>query len=152
MRYGGDGELMLHGFADSDWAGDTSARKRISRFCVNLGTGMISWFSRKQAAVAGNSTEAMYMTASSTSCEAIYLRKLIAEMTNQKLEPTVVCCDNQSCIRLIRIQCFTSLKHINIQHHFLRERVQKGAVILEYVPSDLQVADILTKAPSKGQF
>jgi hypothetical protein len=42
LRYVGDGELMLHGFVDLDWAGDASARKSTSGFCFNLGSGMIS--------------------------------------------------------------------------------------------------------------
>jgi hypothetical protein len=37
LRYVGDGELMLHGFVDSDWAGDASARKSTLGFCFSLG-------------------------------------------------------------------------------------------------------------------
>jgi hypothetical protein len=127
LRYVGDGELMLHGFVDSDWAGDAGGRKSTSGFCFSLGSGMISWFSRKQATVALSSIEAEYMAASSASCEAIWLHKLIAELTNQMLEPTVVYCDNQSCIRLSENPVFHDhSKHIDIWYHFLRDKVQRG--------------------------
>jgi hypothetical protein len=61
LKYARDGELMLHGFVDSDWAGDASDRKSTSGCCFSLGSGVISWFNRKQASVALSSTEAEYM-------------------------------------------------------------------------------------------
>jgi hypothetical protein len=64
-----------------------------------------------------------------------------------------VYCDNQSCIKLSENPVFHDRsKHIDIQYHFLRDRVQKGAMVLEYVPSNLQGGDILTKPLAKGKF
>jgi hypothetical protein len=103
--------------------------------------------------VALSSAKAEYMAANTASCEAIWLRKLIAELTGEMLEPTVVYCDNQSCIKLSKNPVFHDRsKHIDIRYHFLRDRVQKGAVALEYIQTDQQVADILTKPLAKGKF
>jgi hypothetical protein len=86
------------------------------------------------------------MAARTANCDAIWLHKLIAELTDHKLEPKLVYSDNQSCIKPSENLVFHDCsKHIDIRYHFIRERVQKGAVILEYVLSDLQVAEILTK-------
>jgi hypothetical protein len=103
--------------------------------------------------VALSSAEDKYMAASTASCEAIWLRKLIAELTGEMLEPTMVYYDNQSCIKLFENPVFHDhSKHIDIRYHFLRDRVQKGAVALEYIQTDQQVADILTKPLAKGKF
>lgn len=68
----GDGELLLHGFVDSDWAGHASARKSTLGFCFSLGRSIILWFSRKRLTVALSLAEA----ASSASCEAIWLSQV----------------------------------------------------------------------------
>jgi hypothetical protein len=153
LRYLGDGEVKLQGYTDSDWAGSATDRKSTSGCCFSLGSTMISWFSRKQTSVALSSAEAEYMAASTASCEAIWLRKLLAGLFDQELDPTVIYCDNQSCIKLSENPVFHDRsKHIEIMYHFIRDRIQKGAVKLQYVPTDQQVADILTKPLAKGKF
>jgi hypothetical protein len=93
------------------------------------------------------------MAASLPSCEAIWLRKLLAGLFGQVLEPTVVFCDNQSCIKLSENPMLHDrLKHIEIRYHFIRDRVQKGAVKLYYISIDEQIVDILTKPLLKGKF
>jgi hypothetical protein len=70
----GDG-VKLVGYSDVDWAGNTVDKKSTSGCCFSLGSGAISWFSRKQKSVALSSAEAEYMAASLASCEAIWLQK-----------------------------------------------------------------------------
>jgi hypothetical protein len=114
---------------------------------------MISWYNRKQRSVALSSAEAEYMAASQASCEAIWLRKILVDLFDTKLDPTTIYCDNQSCIKLSENPVFHDRsKHIEIRYHFIRDRVQKGAVKLQYVSTNEQVADILTKGLPKGKF
>jgi hypothetical protein len=153
LRYvRGDG-VRLHGYSDLDWAGSAVDRKSTSGGCVSLGSTMVSWFNRKQTSVALSSTEAEYMAASLASCEAIWLHKLLAGLFGQVLEPTVIYCDNQSCVKLSENSVFHDRsKHIEIIYHFIRDRVQKGVVKLQYISIDEQIANILTKLPVKGKF
>jgi hypothetical protein len=66
---------------------------------------------------------------------------------------TCILCDNQSCIRLSENPvCYDRSKHIEIKYHFIREMIHKGAVKLQYVPTDKQVADVLTKPLSRVKF
>ena len=147
----GDG-VRLAGYTDSDWAGCASDRKSTSGCCFGLGSAVVSWFSRKQQSVALSSAEAEYMAASLASCEAIWLRKMLFGLFGQPLRPSVIYCDNQSCIKLTENPVFHDRsKHIGIKYHFIRDYVQKGAVKLEYIPTDEQVADILTKALPRGK-
>ena len=69
------------------------------------------------------------------------------------MEATRIMCNNQSCIKLSETPVFhDQSKHIYIRCHFVRDCVQWGAVQLRYTPIGEQVADILTKGPSKIKF
>ena len=92
------------------------------------------------------------MAASTTSCEAIWLRKLLLNLLKNRMELTEVMCDNQSCIKLSKNPVFhDQSKHIDIRCHFIREYVQWGVVQLTYNPTGEQVVDI-TKALSRVNF
>ena len=114
---------------------------------------MISWFSRKQSNVALSTTEAKYIAAWSASCEAIWLRKLMSGIFDLELDTTVILCDNQSCIKMTENPVFhDKSKHIEIRYFYIRDIVQKGAINLQYVSTDEQVADVLTKPLSRVKF
>ena len=98
---------------------------------------VVSWFSRKQKSVALSSAEAEYMAASQASCEALWLRKLLVDLFDQELRPTLIYCDNQSCIQLFENPVFHDRsKHIEIRYHFIRDYVQRGTVTLQYISTD----------------
>eukprot|EP00253_Pinus_taeda_P004486 PITA_04486 len=102
--------------------------------------------SRKQQSVALSSAEAEYMAASLASCEAIWLRKMLFGLFGQGLRPSVIYCDNQSCIKLTENLVFHDRsKHIEIKYHFIRDYVQKGVVKLEYISTNEQVATFSPK-------
>ena len=64
----------------------------------------------------------------------------------------VVDYDNQSCINLTENPLFHDRsKHIDIRYHFIRDYVQKGAVKLEYISTDKQVVDFLTKSLQRAR-
>jgi hypothetical protein len=97
--------------------------------------------------------EAKYIVASDASKEAIWLRKLVSGLFGDKLETTVVHCDNQSCIKLIENLVFHDMsKHIDMRYHYIRELVQRKTVKLQYIATSEQVIDILTKPLISRQF
>jgi hypothetical protein len=76
-----------------------------------------------------SSVEAKYMVASMANCEAIWLRKLLTTLFDQELDPTVIYCDNQSCVKLSENPVFhDNSKHIEIEYHIIQDRIQKGVV------------------------
>jgi hypothetical protein len=148
----GDG-VRLVGYTDSDWAGCVSDRKITSGCCFGLGSAVVSWFSQNQKSLALSSTEAKYMAASQPSCEALWLRKMLVGLFSVQLRPTVIYCDNQSCNKISKNPVFHDRsKHIEIRYHFIRDYVQRGVVELQYISTEEQVADILTKALNMGKF
>jgi hypothetical protein len=150
LNYNGDHDFRLSGYTDSDWAGSVSDRKSTSGCCFILGSTMISWQSRKQSTISLSTTEAKYIVASSTSCEAIWFRKLLKGLFDLEIEAIVILCDNLSCIKMTENQVFhDKSKHIEIRYHYIHDMVQRGATNLHYVGIDEQVADVLTKPLSR---
>ena len=97
----------------------------------------MSWFSQKQKFVALSSAKAEYMEASQASCEVLWLRKLLVDLFDQELMPTLIYCDNQSCIQLSENHIFHDRsKHIEIKYHFICDYVQRGAMTLQYISTD----------------
>jgi hypothetical protein len=153
LSYDGDHDFTLSGYTDADWAGSVSDRKSTSGCCFSLGSAMISWQSRKQSIIALSAAEAEYIAACSASCEAIWLRKLLTDLFDLEMRATLILCDNQSCIKKTENPVFHDRsKHIEIHYHYIRDMVQRGALKLQYISTDEQVADVLTKPLSRVKF
>ena len=115
ITYTRGGDITLVGFCDSDWAGDIDGRRSVTGYCFSLGSGVISWISKKQPTVALSSTEAEYKAACFASCEALWLRRLLGDMGAVQEQPTVLLCDNQSCMAIARNPVFHArTKHIEV--------------------------------------
>ena len=126
--------VKLQGFTDADWAGSPSDRKSTSGGIFNLCSDAVSWYSRKQRSVSLNSAEAKYMAASQVACEAIWMRKILVGLFGQRMDPTVIYCDNKSSIKLSENPVFHDRsKHIDIWYHHLRDCVVKRTMLLLYV-------------------
>ena len=146
-------EVKLHGFMDADWAGSPTDRKSTSGGIFSIGSIAISWYSRKQRSVTLSSVEAEYMAASQVACEAIWMRKILVGLFGFHLDPTVIHCDNKSCIKLsINYVFHDRSKHIDIRYHHIRDCVQRKIMLLQYIPTEDQDADILTKALGRSKF
>jgi len=118
--------------------------------CFSLGSTMSSWKSKKQSSIALSTAKAECITTCFTSCEAIWLRELLTCLFDLEMEATMILCDNQSCIKMTKNPVFhDKTKHIEIWYHYIRDMVQKGVVKLQYVGTDEQVADVLTKPLSR---
>ena len=113
---------------------------------MSLGGGMISWSSKRQATVATSSTEAEYMACCHAAKEAIWLRMLLRAVGFRQKHATTLHCDNQGALILTADPSFHSrAKHIDVQYHFSRERVESGELKFTYVHTSENVADIFTK-------
>ena len=119
-------KINLEGYVDSYWASSAIDRKITSGCCFSMGSGVFSWFSRKQSCVALSTVEAEYVAACSASCEAIWLRKLLSDIFDLQLDAT---CENQSCMKLSENPVFhDKSKNIEIKYHYIKDMVQRGEV------------------------
>ncbi|KAD6455043.1 hypothetical protein E3N88_09749 [Mikania micrantha] len=151
--YGNKQQIILTGYSDNDWAGSSSDMKSISAHVFSIGSGSVSWSSRKQGVVALSTTEAEYISAAACACQAIWLRKMMGDLMHEQQLATTIFCDNRSAIFLNKNQGFHSrTKHISIKYHFIRTLTDEGQVKLNSVATHEQIADILTKALGAEQF
>ena len=153
ITYGGDGSLV--GYTDSDWAGDAATRKSTSGYLFKLANGAISWSSKRQPTVALSSCEAEYMAMTQGVKEAVWLRGLLHELGYEMPDTDTVRLygDNMGSLALAQNPEFhTRSKHIGVQWHFVREKIQDHTVAVEYLKTEDMVADGLTKALGKTKF
>src|SRR5690606_11345087 len=115
---------------------------------------LISWQSKRQTFVATSSMESEYAAAANAGREAIWISSLVSEIScriENKAPPKKAPCvtifsDSQSAIKVSRNpEDHPKTKHIAISYHFLRDKISKGIVRLEYVSTKLMDADFLTK-------
>jgi hypothetical protein len=137
----------LLGYSDADWGSNPVDRRSISGFAFLLGKSLISWNSKKQPTVALSSMEAEYMAVSHAAREAIWLRNLLLELGLTSEHPTLINVDNQGAIDFSKSQTFHGRsKHIDIRHHFIRERISSQEIEVTHCASEDNLADVLTKA------
>jgi hypothetical protein len=113
---------------------------------VFLEDSLISWSSKRQPVVSRSSTEAEYRTVANGVAEAAWLCQLLQELHSPLATSTLVFCDNVSAVYLSTnpVQ-HQRTKHVEIDLHFVRERVACGAVCVLHVPTVSQFADVFTK-------
>jgi hypothetical protein len=125
-------------------------RKSTSICCFTLGSAMVSWCSRKQSSVALSTAEAEYIALSVAVRKAMWLRKLLTDLFDHEMDPTIIHCDNQSCVKLSENHVFHDRsKHIKIKYHYIRDMAQRKEVHVQYLPTHEQIEDIFTKPLAK---
>ena len=141
------------GYSDADWAGDQEDRKSTSGYLFQMAGGPVSWKSRKQDSVALSTAEAEYIALSSAAQETVWIRRLVTELGMEPEGPTTLMEDNQSAIAMAKNPQFHGrAKHIDIRHHFIREKVNGREIQLVYCPTGDMVADMLTKGLNQHQL
>ena len=157
LRYGimykRGGGCKIVGYCDADYAGDHDTRRSTTGYVFMLGSGAISWCSKRQPTVSLSSTEAEYRAAAMAAQESTWLMQLLRDL-HQLVEYAIpLYCDNQSAIRLAENPVFHArTKHVEVHYHFIREKVLEEEVELRQIKTGDQVADVFTKGLSSNKF
>ena len=120
---------------------------------VFLGNNPIAWSSKKQQTVSRSSTEAEYRALSTTAAELDWVQELLTFLKIPLESTPVLFCDNMSAIALsFNPVQHQRTKHIEVDVHFVRERVAHKQLLVQFVSSSEQFVDILTKGLSSPLF
>ena len=166
-------DSVLVGYVDSNWAGDPDNFQTRGGYLFTAWQSPVSWASYKFTAVAASSCESEYMSASRAVREASWLRYLLSDMgygdittmnfgklcdqdfvkvhlsdiVDRSEMPTAIFCDNKAAVAISKNPVLHKRsKHINIAFHIVRRECVKGHVVLAYIPTKENIADMLTKA------
>ena len=153
LRLRASASTELLAYTDADWAGCPDTRRSTSGYCVFFGDSLVSWSSKRQPTVSRSSAEAEYRVVANVVAETCWLRHLLGELRISLPKATVVFCDNVSATYLAAnpVQ-HKRTKHIELDVHFVREKVQLGQLRVLHVPTTQQFADIMTKGLPTAAF
>lgn len=149
--------MEIIGYSDADWSGNRIGRKSTFGYIFMMNGGPVSWASKKQTTVALSSTEAEYIALTQATKKATWLQLLMTKLellgVDNQHAKIVMKGDNQGSIALAHNPVYHSQsKHIDIQHHYIRDEVKAGRIELSYIPTGEMIADGLTKALEPVKF
>ncbi len=145
--------LQLTAFIDSDWADDLMDRRSTTGLIVFLGHNPITWQSKKQPTCSRSSTEAEYLALANCTIDLGWVCMILKDLGIFLGSPPIIWCDNLSALALASNPVFHArTKHVEVNYHFIREKVTNKDIQLWYISTDDQITDILTKALSSPRF
>lgn len=153
LCYRSNENSTIEGFSDADYANDPVTRRSTTGYVFMKNGGAVTWCSQRQPTVALSTTEAEFMAACCATKEALWIRQLMCDIGQYQQGCMTLKIDNQSTISLIKNSDFHKrCKHIDVKYNFIKEKYAQKLIDLQYVCTDNQLADILTKALCRVKF
>lgn len=139
--------MIIEGYTDADWAGSIMDRRSTSGYFTFVGGNLVTWRSKKQKVVARSSAEAEFRGMAQGVCELLWIRNLLSDLGFKPRQSMSLHCDNKAAIEIAHnpVQ-HDRTKHVEVDRHFIKENLDQEIIKFPFVPSEDQLADILTKA------
>ncbi|KAM1185123.1 hypothetical protein ACFX2G_014767 [Malus domestica] len=146
-------KVGINAFSDVDWAADLNTQRSVTGYVVYIGSNPVSWKSKKHDSVLRSSTKAEYKALAHTVADIAWIRNVLKYMVVVLNYVPVIYCDKKFAIALSASPVFHSkIKHLDTYYHFVREKVQKRDLQVQYLSTEDQIADILTKGLHSPSF
>ncbi|CAI7765507.1 unnamed protein product [Closterium sp. NIES-53] len=144
---GGRRPVVLTGHADASWADDQATQRSSQGYTFSLGTGSVSWQATRPSSVLSSSCEAEIYAGAMATQEVRWLTYLLTDLGEPPRSPPVPYVDNKAMLALCREQRLEHrTKRIALRYFLARELQQRGQLRLAYVASEVNTADVFTKA------
>ncbi|KAK9670380.1 hypothetical protein RND81_13G197700 [Saponaria officinalis] len=140
-------ELHLEAFCDADWGQCAFTSKSLIGYCIFLGKSLISWKTKKQKTVSKSTAEAEYRSMSYATSEVVWVENVLKDLKIDVSNPISLYCDNKAATHIAHNPVFHErTKHLDIDCHYVRDKLQDGFLLPQFVRTRQQLADIMTKA------
>ncbi|GMP83473.1 hypothetical protein CsSME_00037367 [Camellia sinensis var. sinensis] len=145
--------LRIEAYTDADWAGSVTDRRSTSGYCTFVGGNLVTWRSKKQNMVARSSAEAEFRAMAQGVCKLLWIKLLLSDLGIDQMDSMQLYCDNKAAINIAHnpVQ-HDRTKHVEIDCHFIKEKLTSGTICTLFVQSGEQLADILTKRVGSKPF
>lgn len=111
------------------------------------------WHSKKQNVVIRSNAKAKFRSVAHEICEVLWIKRLLEDLKISNPLPMKVFCDNKVAISVAHNPIFHDrTKHVEVDKHFIKEKLDNGLICMPYIPTIEQIANILTKGLQKKQF
>ena len=143
--------LTLFAFSESDCGGCPTTRRSTTSYCTFLSSNIISWCAKKQHTISRSSTEVEYRAMANIAAELTWLTYILNDLCISLPSSPTLYCDNISALYMTINPVFHARsKHIELDYHFVRERLALGLLVTQHIPSTNQVANLFTKSIPKA--
>lgn len=139
---------VLEGYCDANWISDSDETKSTSGYVFTFGGGTVTWRSAKQSIIARSTMESEFVALELAGTEAEWLKNLLAGIPlGIKPTPSVsIHCDNQSAIAVAKNKTYNGKnRHVQLRHNVVKQLQKSGMISIDYVKSEMNLADPLTK-------
>lgn len=144
---------ILDCFVDADWAGDKVDRKSTTGYIIRLFGNVIYWKTRKQGSVTKSSTAAEYVALSESVSEVKFMKNILSDLNVKTDKPVNIYEDNSGAIAIAKYGNLTkNSKYIEVHYHFVNESYENGIIDIVKIETELNLADVLTKALGRVKF
>ncbi|CAM8893273.1 unnamed protein product [Rhodiola kirilowii] len=143
---------VLEGYTDASWITNLEDHSSTSGWVFLLGGGAISWASKKQTCITSSTMESEFIALAAAGKEAEWLRNLVYEIPlwPKPIAPIYIHCDSKATLAKAYSQMYNGKsRHLGVRHSAVRELITHGVISIDYVQTQHNLADHLTKGLAK---